>query len=371
MDISVIIPLYNGEKYVRETLDSVFAQTLSPSEIVVVDDGSTDASPTIVEEYPEAQLLVNPRDGSSAARNHGFRNTSGDAVAFLDQDDLWHPRHLQQLLEVLNNRPDSPAVFARKANFYDDEPPQYSVAGSEVKQYDPWDGFPKNTLGEPAVALIRRSALASADGWSTEYEGCVDYHLWLKLALQGPLALHESVTVGHRIHGNSYGDKLRKRKVTQYYDRRVSASEDALDKRHKKGLRVEGFESLLTAHRASKQILKFLLEEEDFGLAKAAQQIDESLSKTSHEAANRIWEILRWYTKPYREKVGIRRFAARVLDLVDRWPNTESRFRNLLRGWALKRLPTEDIIKRYPWSMSGWKHIVRRGCQKMGVRTRP
>ncbi|MCS3700200.1 glycosyltransferase involved in cell wall biosynthesis [Salinibacter ruber] len=367
MDVSVVIPLFNGEEYVRETLDSVLAQTLAPREIMVVDDGSTDASPTIAEEYPEVQLLTNPGDGSNAARNYGFHHTSADAVAFLDQDDLWHPQHLQHLSEALSDRPDSPAAFAGKATFYDDETPQYSLASPDVRQYDPWEDFPKNTLGEPVLALIRSEALRSADGWSSEYEGCSDYHLWLKLALQGPLVVSEGVTAGHRIHGNSYGDKLRKRKVTQYYERRIRASEDVLDRRRENGLSVENYESLLEAHRATKQILQFLLGE-DCKLTVAAHQIDENLSQASQESTIQMWDVLRWYSGPHIEEVGIHRFAARVLELVDRWPDTDSRFRNLLRDWAFKRSPARELIRRYPWGTSCWSHLVRRGYQKMGAR---
>lgn len=367
MDVSVVIPLFNGEEHVRETLDSVLAQTLSPREIVVVDDGSTDASPTIVEEYSDVQLLINPADGANAARNHGFRHTSTGAVAFLDHDDLWHPQHLRHLSDVLSDRPDSPAAFAGKATFYDNETPQYSLASSDVKQYDPWEDFPKNTLGEPALALIRREALRSADGWSSEYEGCSDYHLWLKLAVQGPLMVSGSVTAGHRIHGNSYGDNLRRREVKQYYARHINASEDALDRRRENGLSVKNYESLLEAHRATKQILQFLLGE-DCKLAAAAHQIDENLSQASQESTIQMWDILRWYCGPHIEEVGIHRFAARVLELVDRWTDTDSRFRNLLRDWAFKRSPAGELIRRYPWSTSCWSHLIHRGYQKMGVR---
>ncbi len=364
MDVSVIIPLFNGEEYVGETVDSVLAQTLSPSEIVVVDDGSTDASPIIVEEYPGVQLLTNSGKGANAARNHGFRHTSADAVAFLDQDDLWHPQHLQHLSEVLSDRPDSPAAFAGKATFYDDETPQYSLASPDVKRYDPWEDFPKNTLGEPALALIRSEALRSADGWSSEYEGCSDYHLWLKLALQGPLVVSERVTAGHRIYGNSYGDTLRRRKATQYYTRRVNASEDALDRRRERGLNIQSFRPLLEAHEASKQLLPFLLGESCRVLG-AARQIDDSLSRAPHGSAVQMWDILQWYCEPHMENVGIRRFAKRVLDLVDRWPDTDSKFRNLLRDWAFKRSPAGDLVKRYPWKRSCWNHLVHRGYQKV------
>jgi len=370
MEVSIIIPVFNGEKYIINTLNSVFNQTVRPSNIVVVDDGSTDASPDIVKGCSGVQLLQNPGDGPNTARNHGFRHTDADAVAFLDQDDLWHPEHLERLSELLQEHSSSPAAFAQKTTFHDGEYPEYSTGQSGVKQYDPWEGFPKNTLGEPALALIRSSALESADGWSSEYEGCSDYHMWLKLALQGPLVVSESATAGHRIHGNSYGDTLRRRKVKEYYSRHVNASEDAIKRRRRKGgMSVDEYESLLEAQRASRQLLQFLLVE-DCRIATAARQIDESLSHKSRKSLIQMWDILRWYSGPYIEEVGIHRFAARVLDVVDRWPDTDSHFRNLLRDWAFERTPARALIKRYPCRPSCWKHLMHRGYHRAGARAR-
>jgi glycosyltransferase involved in cell wall biosynthesis len=364
MKIAVVIPLYNGEPWIRQTLDAVASQTLSPREIVVVDDGSTDASPRIVEEYPEVQLLMNPGAGANAARNHGFRHTSAGAVAFLDHDDLWHPQHLRRLSEALSDRPDSPAAFSGKTTFYNDETPQYSLVSSDMKQQDPWEDFPKNTLGEPALALIRSRALNSVRGWCSKYDGCADYHMWLKLALQGPLMLSESVTAGHRVHGNSYGDNLRRDKAMAYFDRYVRASRDALEQRRASGLSVEQYKPLMEALSASKEILEFLLDV-DCGIEDAARQFDESLLRKPRKSLIQIWHVLRWYAGLHKAEKGIHHFAARVLDLVDRWPNTDSRFRNLLRDWAFKRTPARELIRRYTWCPSCWSHLMRRGYHRM------
>lgn len=366
MDVSVVIPLFNGEDHVRETIESVMDQTLRPAAILTVDDGSTDASPSIAQEYSGVQLLHNPEDGSNAARNYGFRNTDTDAVAFCDHDDLWHPEHLECLSRLLRKYPSSPAAFASKTTFHDSQLPEYSTESSGAKQYDPWRDFPKNTLGEPALALIRSSALRSAGGWSSMYEGCSDYHLWLKLALQGPVVVSESITAGHRIHENSYSGILRRRRVTEYYARHVNASEDAIEKRQEKGLSTQEYESLLEAQRATKQLLEFLLGK-DCRVAGAARKIDASFARTSRESLTQMWDVLRWYSGPHMEEVGMHRFAARVLDMVDRWPNADSRFRSLLRDWAVQRTPARDLIRRYPWSPSCWTQLVRRGYHKMNT----
>ncbi|RYE97644.1 MAG: glycosyltransferase family 2 protein, partial [Oxalobacteraceae bacterium] len=99
--ITAVIPLYNGAPFIEQALRSVFAQTLPASEIIVVDDGSTDEGPAIVErlalEYP-LRLLRKENGGQSAARNLGIAHASGDLIALLDQDDVWYPDHLRRLI---------------------------------------------------------------------------------------------------------------------------------------------------------------------------------------------------------------------------------------------------------------------------------
>jgi glycosyltransferase involved in cell wall biosynthesis len=355
--IAVIIPLFNGEKYVQKTIRSVFRQTLVPKETIVVDDGSTDLSTSIIRGYCQVQLFQNPNNGPNAARNHGFSETDAETVAFLDQDDLWHPEHLERLSQSLEKHPESPAACACKTTFQEGEIPDYEVTpGSSL--LDPWAHYPKNAIGEPFLALVRREALESVEGWSTRYDGCADYHLWLKLGLLGPIVKNRCVTAAHRMHEDSFGDDLRSKKVLRYFTRRIEASEDVLDRRRERGLSTQEYEPLLEAHRASKTLLRFLLTGKDRGLSKAARQIDESLSQKPQESTIRIWDILQWYTELYRKRIGVHQFAARVLDLADRWPNTDSRFRRVLREWCVKRLPAKNLIRRYPWSPTCWKKLA-------------
>jgi glycosyltransferase involved in cell wall biosynthesis len=102
MNISAIIPLYNGGKYIRAALDSVLRQDRPADEIIVVDDGSTDdgASDSSLkwpQVYPAIKLVSKPNGGQSSARNFGVRHSKGDLIALLDQDDEWYPHHLRIL----------------------------------------------------------------------------------------------------------------------------------------------------------------------------------------------------------------------------------------------------------------------------------
>jgi glycosyltransferase involved in cell wall biosynthesis len=93
--ISCVVPVFNGERYLGEALDSILAQTYRPLELLVVDDGSTDGTAALVTRYrDQIRPLFQPNAGQAAARNLGLSVARGEFVAFLDADDLWHPEKL-------------------------------------------------------------------------------------------------------------------------------------------------------------------------------------------------------------------------------------------------------------------------------------
>ena len=108
--VSVIIPLYNKEREIGDTLRSVLAQTLPADEIVVVDDGSTDRSAAIVREIaasaPAIRLIQQPNAGECAARNRAMREAAGDYFALVDADDCWRPRFLEEIAALIAEFPD-------------------------------------------------------------------------------------------------------------------------------------------------------------------------------------------------------------------------------------------------------------------------
>ena len=92
--ISVIIPVYNAEKYIAQTIQSALGQTHRPAEILIIDDGSTDRSWEILQSFasePTVRLLTQPNSGVSCARNHGLAKATGQWIGFLDSDDLLLP----------------------------------------------------------------------------------------------------------------------------------------------------------------------------------------------------------------------------------------------------------------------------------------
>ena len=104
--VSVIIPVYNGARYLRAALESVFAQTYRPFEVIVVDDGSTDDSGAIAQGFPDVHYIREANQGVAAARNKGIEAARGEFFAFLDQDDLWTPEKLKLQIKYLLSNPD-------------------------------------------------------------------------------------------------------------------------------------------------------------------------------------------------------------------------------------------------------------------------
>lgn len=104
--VSVVMAVCNGEAFIRDALASVQGQTVTPLEVIVVDDGSTDRTPEYVEREPGMTLLRQRNAGASAARNAAIARASGEWVAFLDSDDVWLPDKLERQLDLVGNRPE-------------------------------------------------------------------------------------------------------------------------------------------------------------------------------------------------------------------------------------------------------------------------
>lgn len=116
--ISIIIPLYNSERYLAQCIESVLGGTYRPIDLIVVDDGSTDASASIAQGFlPEIQYVRQPNQGQAAARNRGVDLAQGDLLAFLDDDDLWTSTKLELQWAALNENPNLDMVFGKVKQF--------------------------------------------------------------------------------------------------------------------------------------------------------------------------------------------------------------------------------------------------------------
>jgi len=115
--VSVIIPVYNGERFLAEAIESALNQDYPDFEIIAVDDGSTDRSPEILGSYPDLRVIRQENRGVAAARNRGLESSGGDYIAFLDQDDLWLPEKLRRQAGFLQHHPAADMVVVHQEMF--------------------------------------------------------------------------------------------------------------------------------------------------------------------------------------------------------------------------------------------------------------
>lgn len=120
--ISCIVPVYNGARFLGEALDSILAQTLPPTEIIVVDDGSTDSTPEVVNAYARHVTYHRQANaGPASARNRGIGAATGDFISFLDADDLWRADKLERQMSALESNPAAGICITYLQNFWVDE----------------------------------------------------------------------------------------------------------------------------------------------------------------------------------------------------------------------------------------------------------
>ena len=188
--ISVIIPAYNAEKWVSETIKSVQQQTFSDWEIIVIDDGSSDGTLETLRGIVDERLKVFPYEhgGVSVARNRGLAYSSGEFIAFLDADDLWTPDMLELHLAALQKHPEADVAYCW---FYMiDEDGNFLSAYPQVF----WEGnvFPQ-LLDKIFIAcgsiVIRQQAIESVGGFDPRLRHFEDWDYWLRLALHSRFVL--------------------------------------------------------------------------------------------------------------------------------------------------------------------------------------
>jgi len=156
--ISCIVPVFNGDRYIREALDSILRQTYAPLEVVVADDGSTDDTASVVATYGERVRYVwQANAGPGAARNLGLQSVRGDFVAFLDADDVWHPDKLTRQMARFEARPELDLCVTRIKNFWVPELREEAVRFRDHPLARPMPGYALSTL-------LARRALFEGDG---------------------------------------------------------------------------------------------------------------------------------------------------------------------------------------------------------------
>lgn len=190
LEFSIIIPCYNCSGFVVNTLDSIKSQSCKKYEIVITDDGSSDNSYDIIENYikenPQMKIILNRQQnkGIGSARNASIRLSSGNILAFMDDDDIWYPKKLEHMALYYNAHPETDVLShnvykrypnGRKKILPTSNPGDYPFSSLLLKG---------NTLAVSATS-VRREAFERAGYFADSLKGAEDYEMWLRLAQAG------------------------------------------------------------------------------------------------------------------------------------------------------------------------------------------
>ena len=211
--ISVVIPCYNGARYIAATLRSVLAQDGVDLDVIVVDDGSKDGSAELVEHaFPEVRVLRQANGGVAAARNTGIREARHDLVAFVDADDIWLPGKLKAQLALLQAHPESRMAYSAWQVWTSDqpEPDPCWLAAVLDRADDPsrWAGptgwiYPDLLLDcrvWTSTVLAQRSLLRELEGFDQTMRIGEDYDLWLRASRVTPIVRVARPLALYRLH---------------------------------------------------------------------------------------------------------------------------------------------------------------------------
>jgi glycosyltransferase involved in cell wall biosynthesis len=224
--VSVVVPAYNAEQYIRECLDSILAQEVPALEVIVVDDGSTDGTRKRVAEFgARVRYVWQPNSGEcSAPRNHGARIARHEFLPFFDADDVMCPGKLAAQLEVLERQPAVELVVSDYVNFdhSGDSAASHFATCPALLAAARFAGDGNDAVLEPIASnhllvrenfciasspLFRRAAFLQVGGFDETLRASEDFDLVYRIARRAPIAVLSSVDFRRRLHGDNMSNQ--------------------------------------------------------------------------------------------------------------------------------------------------------------------
>lgn len=209
--VSVVIPVYNGEAFISRAIQSALNQSAPPFEIIVINDGSTDATSAILATFGDSiKVIAIPNGGVSNARNIGIKASAGEFIAFLDADDIWYENKLKRQLGVFESYPDvgfcccdfgfentkTDLMANHFARFKDAADIIFDVP--MPLPLEPLVG--RNFVGTCSNVMVRKDVLDKAGLFNVSYKQAEDYDLWLRFALVTKFVLLSTVLLEKKSH---------------------------------------------------------------------------------------------------------------------------------------------------------------------------
>ena len=222
---SVVIPLYNKENYISQTLKTVLGQTFADFEIVIINDGSTDASEEIVRSFQDSRInyFSTKNQGAAAARNLGIEKATSPYIAFLDADDLWFENHLEELKNLIERFPNA-GMYANRYQLIFKKGTTYQPSFFGIA--DDYEGVVKDYFASSlhyAIAssisiAIPKSIFAEVGNFKQYISSGQDTDMWIRIALHSKIIIGNKLTSSylHFIEGSLSKTAILEKKIKRF-----------------------------------------------------------------------------------------------------------------------------------------------------------
>jgi teichuronic acid biosynthesis glycosyltransferase TuaG len=211
------MPAYNAEKYIQAAILSVLNQTYVNWELIIVNDGSNDATQSIIDEFnaedKRIKLINQKNKRLGGARNTGIKNSSGEWIAFLDSDDLWEPFKLEKQLQTSKNFPDADVIYTAGWTFNENDLNQLTPYEVPVGSFQAGEMYSRLLESNfiPVLSVLVKKEVINEIGYQEEnsfFHGCEDWDYWLRMAISGATFYGmEEKLFYYRRHGSNMSGK--------------------------------------------------------------------------------------------------------------------------------------------------------------------
>lgn len=214
MIASIIIPTYNTEQYIGETIESILAQSIKDWELIIIDDGSSDKTKNIVSNYlsdKRIKYVYQENAGVAAARNNGYGLSKGQFLAFLDADDLWLPNRLEKMIGKFYEDSKVGLVhsYMQVINEHSERQPEIykGKEGNILESLLLWDGC---NIPAPSSILVKREVIDKVGCFDEELSTAADQEFFFRVAHQYKIGMCKEVLGLYRIHDNNMHQNIQR-----------------------------------------------------------------------------------------------------------------------------------------------------------------
>jgi len=207
--VTVLMSVYNGEKYLREAIDSILNQTFKDFEFLIIDDGSTDSSADIIRSYcdPRIRVFKQENTGLTKSLNRGLNLAKGEYIVRQDADDISLPLRFEIQMEFLDKHPDV-VLVSSNIEFIDDRGKSLGESDRAAEPYlIAWYLLFYNHIGGHSQVVFRRQPVIDLGGYSEDLRYSQDYELWLRMTKSNKIAILPDVLVKWRKHDDNISIK--------------------------------------------------------------------------------------------------------------------------------------------------------------------